>query len=1134
MHLSFRAKLFAIVGTAAFALAALMVASFAMSTFVAERLTNIQNRYVPKLELGPRLQGNMERLKRSFQDAVAAKDAEGLLNAGAIKDQFLTQLDASVPALTLGQIAALRATMDDYFVAAADVSRRLIAGETGERVVEAMGAMQAKQARLEDLLVNVTSFDRGELARAFVEARQAQANMTKVRMVTTLACLLVVIMLSVWMGRGLIRSLAGVSDGLSRFGAGDFSRQIPIPNRDEIGEVAAKANQMAASLQRAEVARVRGDWIKAALAGLNQELRGELDPEELATRATRFIAQYVDAPIGALYYLLAGDDFELLGQYAAGGANEAGTGARKFRRGEGLVGEAVTSTQVRVIADPPADYFRVRSGLGEAAPRAIVLVPLEQLGRVRGVLELGLFGAWTDREREAVDLLRETLVIAIEVSLARVRTRELLAETQQQAVRLTHQEEELRAANEELQAGQEELRETNEELVKQAEELDKQRRELSTVSAYKSQFLANMSHELRTPLNSMLLLSNLLAENEARNLTDKQVEFARTIHIAGKDLLRLINQVLDLAKIEAGRHDVTVAPIPLRSVADHMRRVFSPLAQDKGLALIVEIAADVPDVLDTDGQRLEQVLNNLLGNAIKFTERGEVALRVTAVDGPPAGGGVRFTVSDTGLGIAAENQARIFVPFEQVDGAIDRRYGGTGLGLSISRELAELLGGALELESTLGKGSTFTLTLPRKWQPKPKDGPLKAASVPLPALEGGEGVLLVIEDDRTFADAFAEVIRGQGLECLVAYDGQTGLALARERRPAGIILDVKLPDIDGWRVMEELRFDPGTARIPVHFVTGVNAADRGMALGAVGYLTKPATRQDILRVIQSLIAPTEKAGNRVLVVEDDTLTSDSVTKQLEGEKFEVRRAMNAEEALAALERERFGCMVLDLSLPDMDGLVLLDKLRQRHGRQMPAVVIYTARSLSKAEVNALAVHSEAVVLKDGSSSQRLLDEVGLFTRRLKEGLRSRPPATAAPVHPTDLDLAGKKVLIAEDDMRTAFALSATLRAKGMDVHVADTGKAALDHLNDREDVDAVLMDIMMPEMDGYEAMRRIRKDPRFAKLPVVALTAKAMKGDQEKCLEAGATDYLPKPVDSNRLLAVLNSLLARKDEQRDR
>jgi CheY-like chemotaxis protein/signal transduction histidine kinase len=1150
MRLSFRAKLNAIVATAACALIALMVAGAITSSRMEDRLAEIQQRYLPKLELGPKLEGGFDRLRRALQDAVAARDLDAMNATAALEEKFLADLDASAPALTVGQIAAVRSVMADYYSAAVDVSRRLIGGETGERLVDAMAAMQAKQARAADLVKTVTTFDRGELGAAFTSTRRMQENMSRIRLMASIGCLLCVLLLSIGLGRSVVKALSDLATGLRRFGAGDFSRPVTVTSHDELGDLAEQANQMAASLKRFGDERDQNDWIKAALAGLGQELRGELEPEEAANRAVRFLARYLDAPVAALYYVDDENQLRLLGQYAGDvGAIEA---TPRFRFGEGLVGQAALSDEPTIVEDPPAGHLRLRSGLGDSAPRALVLMPLTQSGRTRGILELALLRPWSERAREVLKLVRETLAIAIEVSRARASTRALLAETQRQAERLARQEEALRSSNEELESQQEELRQTNDDLKEQAEELEAQRRalelsngeletarrgleqkaaELTTVSDYKSQFLANMSHELRTPLNSMLLLSNMLADNEGRNLTAKQIEYARTIHTAGRDLLVLINQVLDLSKIEAGKHELRVTDVALRDLITHIERVFTPLARDKQLGFAVEVAPDVPSTMNTDKQRLEQILNNLLGNAIKFTERGDVTLRVStaAAANPSRGDGVVFAVSDTGLGIARADQARIFAPFEQVDAAIDRRYGGTGLGLSISRELAQLLGGELSLESTPGKGSTFTLHLPLRAPVPMPAGPGAQApgvSAAAPAASASRASadrklsLLVIEDDRRFAEALADVVHGQGIDCLLAFDGRSGVRMARDKQPAGIILDIKLPDVDGWQVMAELREDDATARIPVHFISALSAAERGLALGAVGYLTKPASKEDIFSAVEALLPRKAHRAPHVLVVEDDLLTGDSLAKQLASEKLEVRRAMNAHEALDALARERFGCMVLDLGLPDMDGLELLGIIRERHGADMPAVVVYTSRGLSRAEAKALEAYTEAVVLKEGASVERLLDEVRLFTRRLKDGLGAGHAATPARAHAA-FDFGGRRVLIADDDMRTVYALSAMLRSKGLDVLVADTGAAALAVLNDHPDVDAVLMDIMMPEMDGFEAIRRLRKDPRFAKLLVVTLTAKAMKGDREKCLEAGATEYLPKPVDADRLLALL-------------
>jgi CheY-like chemotaxis protein len=975
-----------------------------------------------------------------------------------------------------------------------------------------------------------------------------------------------------------------------RFGEGRFDTPIEVVGEDELAALAEQANQMAARLARMSAERDHADWIRRGQNGLAEQLRGELSPAEVAARGVTFLAAVLEAPVAALYVVEQDRTLRLLAEHAgtrsqptSEGPAKAAEAAPVFAPGEGLVGQAASGREVVVVSDPPPGYLRVRSGLGESPPRALLFVPLTRGERVVAVLELAFFKPVSSAMKELLGAVGETFAIALDVARARVATRELLAQTQRQAERLSHQEEALRASNEELQAQQEELTTTNADLARQARELDAQRRmletrnadlddvrhrleqkaaELTTVSNYKSQFLANMSHELRTPLNSMLLLSNLLAENESKNLTAKQVEYARTVYQAGRDLLALINQVLDLAKVESGKHELRVEQVPLADVANRLERVFGPLVRDKGLAFEIEIGPDLPEVITTDRQRLDQILNNLLGNALKFTSHGKVAIRIVR---PPAGAPFRsnglaadraiaFEVRDTGVGIAPADQERVFAPFEQVEASPDRRYGGTGLGLSIAREIAVWLGGELRLESKLGEGSTFTCYLPEaidesgetgrhaigrdeSGQREHRTGATTGATSSAGAAP--ERSLLLIEDDPAFALAFGEIIKAQGLRFRVVETGRAGLEAARATHPTGIVLDIRLPDIDGWSVLQHLREDPATKDIPVHVVSALDGVEHGLAMGASGYLTKPATRSQLLQVVQALAPPSASRRPRVLVVEDDGSVGPSLVRQLTGENLDVRRAGTAAEALRYVEDEPFACMILDLSLPDMDGLELLQRLRERCGSAMPAVVVYTGRALTKAETNALEAYTEAIILKEGSSKERLLDEIRLFVRRLQEGLGGSPatPSAAAPAAEGTprggVRLEGRKILVVDDDMRTVYALSATLRAKGADVLVGDTGQVALSVLDANPDVEAVLMDVMMPEMDGYEAMRRIRKDPRFGALPIVALTAKAMKGDEEKCREAGATAYMPKPVDADRLLPLLHALLKRSAGQND-
>ena len=1152
MRLTLRAKLAAIVSTAALGLLVLVgVGAYTLTNTKAE-LGKIEGRYLPKVDLSPKLEAQLERLQRTFQDAVSAHDLDALSSAREASDNFRDLLTAAGDAVDPGQAEALRAALTDYEKSATSVSRRLISGETGTTLVDDMSRMQAKRVRVAELIRTATGLDRGELRAAFRETAQALETNSRVRLSVSSTCFVLLVVLSILLGRGILRALESLKTGLERFGQGDFERPIVVETRDELMDVARRANEMAESLRRLSAQRDRGDWLKNGVASLARDVRGDLGPEEVATRVVRSLSRTLEAPAAALYETDGDGGLRLVASHALAPSDGA---PATFRKGEGLVGQAALQEDVTVLVEPPRGYLRVRSALGEGEPRAIVLAPLAHGGQVVGVLELAVFRPWTDLHGELIASARDTISVAMVASRARAATRDLLASTQRQADRLAAQEEELRSNNEELQAQEEELRQANTDLSQQTQELEAQRRllaernaeldearsrleqraaELTTVSAYKSQFLANMSHELRTPLNSMLLLSNLLGENEEGTLTARQQEYARTIHAAGKDLLALINQVLDLAKVESGRQEIEIGPVTLEEIAERARRVFAPLASEKGLAFSVALGPDLPETISTDRRRLEQIVTNLLGNAIKFTARGEVLFRIEAA--PPnasfrradllARDALAFVVSDTGLGIAAEDHERVFTPFEQVDGAVDRRYGGTGLGLGIAREIANLLGGELQLESVLGTGSRFTCYLPRvstRTAP-PKEAaitarPIAAPDVERPGQDNGRPTLLLIEDDPAFASTFGDVINGQGVAHVRASSGQEGLRLARELAPRGIILDVRLPDMDGWRVMEKLRADPITAGIPVHFVSALDASERGLAMGAVGYLTKPVTRRDLLEVIESLVPSATGRSARFLVVEDDSLTADSVLRMLEAEHLDAACVQSGEQALALLARESFGCMILDLSLPGMNGLDLLHALRDEIGADAPKVVVYTARALSRAETVALEAYAEAVVLKDGSSVERLLDEVRLFVRRFQaraNGSLRGPERLAG-----DLKFGGQKVLVVDDDMRTVYALSATLRAKGLEVVVADTGKAALGILDSRPDLDVVLMDIMMPEMDGYEAMRRIRADGRFATLPIIALTAKAMKGDEQKCLEAGASHYLPKPIDGDRLLRLI-------------
>jgi tubulin-specific chaperone A len=764
---------------------------------------------------------------------------------------------------------------------------------------------------------------------------------------------------------------------------------------------------------------------------------------------------------------------------------------------------------------------------------------------------------------------------------------ELLEQTRQQAERLQIQQEELQQTNDELesqtqalrsseaslQTQQEELRVTNEELEEQKKEMEEQRdavqrnndalerarreiadkaRDLETASHYKSEFLANMSHELRTPLNSVLILSQLLENNKDNNLTDKQVEFARTIYTSGTDLLNLINEVLDLAKIEAGKMTISPEDINLQELLAELVRPFKSTTEKKGLELGTVIEEELPATILSDSQRLPQILRNLLSNACKFTEKGGVTLAVgrpkTGVDLSRSGlnpeRALAFRVVDTGIGIPAELQSHVFEAFHQADGTTSRRFGGTGLGLSISRELARLLGGEIQLTSKEGEGSTFTLYLPERLDDTPaamkdNEAARKISARPAPEEDGhevnddrrqisfGDKSLLIIEDDTSFADTLMDLARQRGFKCLVAEDGETGLRFAGRHRPSAIILDISLPGMDGWEVMERLKANPETRHIPVHFISATDKQIPAKYLGAVGYLVKPvdvAKLDEAFTRIEEIIA---KPVKKLLVVEDVDAQRQAIVELIGNGDVVTTAVATGAEALERLRSENFDCMILDLGLADMSGFDLLAAIRDDARLQDIPIIIYTGKELSEDEDAELRKYAESIIVKGVRSPERLLDETTLFLHRVQRDLPDEKQRMLRRMTAADAELAGRKILLVDDDMRNVFALSNVLELRGVEVVVGRNGVDGLAKLDQNPNVDLVLMDIMMPEMDGYEAMRRIRQDKRFAGLPIIALTAKAMKGDRDKCLEAGASDYLAKPVDADRLLSLLRVWLHR-------
>jgi CheY-like chemotaxis protein/signal transduction histidine kinase len=820
-----------------------------------------------------------------------------------------------------------------------------------------------------------------------------------------------------------------------------------------------------------------------------------------------------------------------------------------------------------LIQDLPADATPVRSGLFEAVPRNVIVLPVLFEDRVKAVIELATLNHFTASQLAFLEQLTSSIGIVLNSIEATMQTEGLLKQSQQLAAELQTQQKELQQTNEQLAQKAKQLAEQNAEVERKNQEIEQARRaledkakELALTSKYKSEFLANMSHELRTPLNSILVLGQQLTDNPDGNLSTRQVEYARTIHGAGTDLLNLISDILDLSKIESGTVSVEAEEVFFGSLLETLARPFRHEAETRKVSFEVHVDPDLPRSLVTDSKRLQQVLKNLLSNAFKFTEKGSVRLSVSAVDsgwsdGHPllngAGPVISFEVADTGIGIPQEKQRIIFEAFQQADAGTSRKYGGTGLGLAISRELAGLLGGEIKLRSTPGVGSSFTLMIPRMYAGSSAAStviPEKTARQRLPNFQlaaaaaeqpterieddradigHADQVLLIVEDDPHYARLLSSLARDKGFKVLVAVRGAEALALAREFRPTAVTLDVLLPDMLGWAVLNHLKQDPQTRHIPVQVLTVDEDWHHGLSRGAFSFLTKPSTPQGLeaaLHRIQEYSIPRRK---KLLIVEDNPAEQFSIKELLGDEDIDVTVVGSGTEALTKAEQESFDCVVLDLRLPDMSGFEVLERLQRSPALKEVPVVVFTGKDLAPEEDARLRTLARSVVVKDVESPERLLDETALFLHRVVADLAPDKQRMLDRLHRSDEALIGKKVLVVDDDVRNIFALSSLLERRGMTVLSAGTGREAIAMLEATPDISIVLMDIMMPEMDGYETIQVIRKNAEFRRLPIIALTAKAMKGDREKCLEAGASEYMAKPVNTDQLLSGLRTWLHR-------
>ncbi|MDP1811301.1 MAG: response regulator [Sediminibacterium sp.] len=957
-------------------------------------------------------------------------------------------------------------------------------------------------------------------------------------------------------------SFREVTENANSVASGDYTVDFtPRSDRDTLGNALKK---MTGSLRETTAANEKHNWLTAGQNQLNEKLIGDQSIEELATNTISFLCAYLKANIGAVYLFNDEDKALVLnGQYAFVSPEDT---KEKFALNEGLIGQAAREQKQISLRDITEEQIRITSSVLNAKPKHLLITPFLFEGKTLGVIEVGRLTDFSETEKEFINASMESIAISVNSAIARKQIQELLEETKAQSEELQMQQEELKQTNEELEEQtqnlkqqQEELQMTNEELEEQTQSLEMKNKEVEAAkydieqktkqleisSRYKSEFLSNMSHELRTPLNSLLILSKDLSENRKKNLDNDQVESAGIIYKSGHDLLVLINEVLDLSKIEAGKMSINIERVSLRNLTDELIRNFKHHAEQKGLKLTSKLDKELPESIRTDSQRLNQILKNLLSNAIKFTEKGSVNISINRYTESM----VIISVTDTGIGIQEDKQMAIFEAFQQADGGTSRKYGGTGLGLSISRELAKLLGAEIKLSSKPNEGATFSVIIPleihHEYEPagtntlketvlyKPHAGN-GAKYLNYPSIEDDrdsitrdDKVVLIIEDDLKFASTLLKQANKKGFKCLSVATGEDGLLFAAKYKPQAIILDMELPGINGHNVLLELKANPSVRHIPVHIISANERSLEPIKEGAIEYLMKPVDKKDLEEAFNRIENFVNRKMKNLLIIEDDENSRKAMRKLIGNGDVKCFEAGTGKEALDVYQQYHIDCIVLDIGLPDMSGFDLIYKLENLKGHNIPPIIIYTGKELTKEENNELQKYAESIIIKGVKSEERLLDETALFLHRTISNLPESKQVIINNLYDKEAIFHSKKILLVDDDMRNVFALSKILKERGMEIVKAENGKNALEMLDTHSDIDLVLMDIMMPEMDGYEAMKRIRSQRKFKNLPVIALTAKAMNDDKQKCIDAGANDYIAKPVDVERLLSLMRVWLSK-------
>jgi CheY-like chemotaxis protein/signal transduction histidine kinase/HAMP domain-containing protein len=956
-----------------------------------------------------------------------------------------------------------------------------------------------------------------------------------------------------------VRAIAEVATAVTQ---GDLTRSIQVDARGEVSELKDNINTMINNLRLTTERNTEQDWLKTNLARFTGMLQGQRDLATVGRLLLTELAPLVNAQQGAIYQMETDERsaLRLLSAYAYDGAEGH---PLRVHLGQGLLGQCALDKRRKLITEIPRSATPIGSSLFKVAPTNVIVLPILFESQVKAVIELASINAFTDLQVTFLDQLTTSIGIVLNSIEATMQTESLLTQSQQLAGELQTQQRELQQTNDQLGQKAQQLAERNVEVERKNQEIELARRaveekaaELALTSKYKSEFLANMSHELRTPLNSILILGQQLTDNPEGNLTSKQVEFARTIHSAGSDLLNLISDILDLSKIESGTVTVEAEEIYFSNIVGTVARPFRHEADARQLLFETTVDPSLGPSFSTDAKRLQQVLKNLLSNAFKFTSQGGVKLSVSAVvsgwspDHPVLSQSpvvVAFEVSDTGIGIPLDKQKIIFEAFQQADASTSRKYGGTGLGLAISRELAALLGGEIQLRSRPDVGSTFTLFLPLRYVgPSSSSSTGSDAAAPpvrlLPPqpehrlepvaddrhdLAPGEPLLLVVEDDAHYMRIMIDLAHEKGFKVVATTRGEDAVELAKQYQPTAISLDVFLPDMLGWNVLSQIKQSPLTRHIPVQIVTLDEDRQHALSRGAFAFVPKPTTPQGLSEALAKIKAYAQAPRRRLLVVEDNEAEQRSIGALLDHDDIEIVTATTGAEALTLMGKTTCDCVVLDLSLPDMSGFEVLEKMRLERDLTDIPVVVFTGRQLSAEEDAKLHSMARSIVVKGVESPERLLDETALFLHRVVTDLPPEKQRLLERLHSSDEDLIGRTVLLVDDDARNIFALSSVLERRGMKVLSATTGREAIALIESTPDLAMVLMDIMMPEMDGYQTIAMVRENPAYRRLPIVALTAKAMVGDREKCLEAGATDYLAKPVNIDQLLSALRTWLHR-------